>query len=132
MTDAATGKAVACRIYIEGEKGTWHFPTSEAKAGAAIEYRKQRPDNPRSVEMHTTLSAHPFKKGFWNRSVIARRYAELGRWLYDRDHDGASPILGGGDADDGNPHIGPYSREIPGNGIDDNGIGGDLLPFARE
>ncbi len=60
VTDAATGKAVACRIYIEGEKGTWHFPTSEAKAGAAIEYRKQRPDNPRSVEMHTTLSAHPF------------------------------------------------------------------------
>ena len=25
-----------------------------------VEYRKQRTDNPRSVEMHTTLSAHPF------------------------------------------------------------------------
>lgn len=60
VTDAATGQAVACRIYIEGEKGTWHFPKSDAKAGAAFEYRKQRPDNPRSVEMHTTLSAHPF------------------------------------------------------------------------
>lgn len=60
VTDSATGKALACRIYIECDDGTWHFPKSEAKAGAAIEYRKQRPDNPRSVEMHTTLSAHPF------------------------------------------------------------------------
>ena len=47
-------------LYIEGEDGTWHFPKSEAKAGSAVEYRKQRTDNPRSVEMHTTLSAHPF------------------------------------------------------------------------
>src|SRR5262249_44554704 len=60
VTDSATGQPVACRIYIEGEDGTWHFSKSEAKAGAAIEYRKQRQDNPRSVEMHTTLSAHPF------------------------------------------------------------------------
>src|SRR5262249_48725117 len=60
VTDATTGKAVACRIYVEGEDGSWHFPKSEAKAGAAVEYRKQRTDNPRSVEMHTTLSAHPF------------------------------------------------------------------------
>ncbi len=60
VTDAATGKPVPCRIYIEGPGGTWHFPKSEAKGGTAIEYRKQRPDNPRSVEMHTTLSAHPF------------------------------------------------------------------------
>src|SRR5262245_31280979 len=60
VTDAATGKAVACRIYIEGDDGTWHFPKPEAKAGSAIEYRRERKDNPRSVEMHTTLSAHPF------------------------------------------------------------------------
>src|SRR5262245_36158335 len=60
VTDSTTGKAVACRLYVEGEDGTWHFPKSEAKAGAAVEYRKQRQDNPRAVEMHTTLSAHPF------------------------------------------------------------------------
>ncbi len=60
VTDSATGKLVACRIYIEGEDGKWYFPKSEAKAGVAVEYRKQRTDNPRSVEMHTTLSAHPF------------------------------------------------------------------------
>src|SRR5688500_18053158 len=60
VTDAATGRPVACRIYIQGEDGTWHFPKSEAKGGSAIEYRKQRQDNRRAVEMHTTLSAHPF------------------------------------------------------------------------
>ena len=60
VTDSTTGMAVACRIYIEGDDGAWHFPKSEEKSGSAIEYRKQRKDNPRSVEMHTTLSAHPF------------------------------------------------------------------------
>jgi hypothetical protein len=60
VTDAATGKPIPCRIHIEGENGSWHFPKSESKAGAAVEYRKERPGNPRSVEMHTTLSAHPF------------------------------------------------------------------------
>src|SRR5262245_1431603 len=60
VTDSATGEAIACRIYIEGEGGTWHFPKSEAKTGSAVEYRKQRTDNTRCVEMHTTLSAHPF------------------------------------------------------------------------
>src|SRR5262245_5264189 len=53
-----SGTPLPGRIYIEGADGTWHFPTSDG--GTAIPYRKQRPDNPRSVEMHTTLSAHPF------------------------------------------------------------------------
>jgi hypothetical protein len=60
VTDAATGRPVPCRIYVAGEDGTWHFPKSEAKAGSAVEYRKQHSGNPRAVEMHTTLSAHPF------------------------------------------------------------------------
>lgn len=60
VSDSVSGKLIPCRIYIEGEDGSWHFPKSEAKTGSAIEYRKQRPGTPRSVEMHTTLSAHPF------------------------------------------------------------------------
>jgi len=60
VTDSATAKAIPCRIYIEGEDGAWHFPASEAKNGSAVEYRKQRSDSKNSVEMHTTLSAHPF------------------------------------------------------------------------
>jgi hypothetical protein len=59
VTDSATDKPIPCRVYIEGADGTWHFPASEAKAGSAVEYRKQRSGTP-SVEMHTTLSAHPF------------------------------------------------------------------------
>src|SRR5262249_34872658 len=41
VTDSTTGKAVACRIYIEGEDGTWHFPKSEVRAGIAVEYRRE-------------------------------------------------------------------------------------------
>jgi hypothetical protein len=61
VIDAATGQPVPYRISIAGENGTWHFPKSGANAGSAVEYRKQRTDSPRSVEMHTTLSAHPFE-----------------------------------------------------------------------
>src|SRR5262245_13938766 len=60
VSDSATGNPIPCRIYIEGEAGAWYFPASEAKTGSAVEYRKQRADSKKSVEMHTTLSAHPF------------------------------------------------------------------------
>src|SRR5262245_27511232 len=60
VTDSATGLPIPCRIYIEGADGPWHFPSSEAKTGSAVEYRKQRPGTPPSAEMHTSLSAHPF------------------------------------------------------------------------
>ena len=39
------------------------------------------------------------KAMLWNRSVVARRVYELSKRLVDRDHDGFSPIFGGGDAD---------------------------------
>jgi hypothetical protein len=57
VRDADTDKLIACRVYVRHENGTWHFPASDAKEGAAVPYRKQRGN---SVEMHTTLSAHPF------------------------------------------------------------------------
>jgi len=60
VVDSSSGKPIPCRLYIEGKDGTWYFPRSEVRAGAAVEYRKERPGNPSSVEMHTTLSAHPF------------------------------------------------------------------------
>ncbi len=62
----------------------------------------------------------------WNRSVIARRVYEVSRRLVDRDHDGYSPIFGGGDLDDHDPNVHPLAPEIAGNGVDDNCIGGDL------
>jgi hypothetical protein len=58
ILDADTGRPLPARVYVLGEDGSWHFARSEAKGGSVVEYRKQR--GPRSVEMHTTLSAHPF------------------------------------------------------------------------
>src|SRR5262245_14699519 len=53
-------RLLPARIYIQSEVGAWYFPRSQSDKGSALSYRKQRPNNPRSVEMHTTLSAHPF------------------------------------------------------------------------
>jgi hypothetical protein len=60
IVDADTGAPLPARIYIQANDGTWHFPRSQAKDGSAVYYKKQRGDNPRCVEMHTTLSPHPF------------------------------------------------------------------------
>ncbi len=66
------------------------------------------------------------KSMIWNRSVIARRCYEIGRVVVDRDRDGYSPIFGGGDLDDRNPQVHPFAAEVPGNGVDDDCIAGDL------
>jgi hypothetical protein len=58
VLDADTGKPLPARLYVLGVDGSWHFARSESKDGSAVEYRKKR--DPKSVEMHTSLSAHPF------------------------------------------------------------------------
>ncbi len=67
-------------------------------------------------------------------SVIkaASRYTGLGgpiahtlRIAFDRDRDGYSRFLGGGDCDDGDASIHPGVPEEPGDGIDQNCVGGD-------
>jgi hypothetical protein len=57
VRDADSGKLLPCRVYIQHENGTWYFPESEGKGGAAVPYKKQRG---KSVEMHTSLPAQPF------------------------------------------------------------------------
>ena len=61
VRDSANRKPLPARIYIRGSDGAWHFPRSQSADGSAIPYRKQRAGRPASVEMHTTLSAHPFQ-----------------------------------------------------------------------
>ncbi|MBX7219818.1 MAG: sulfatase-like hydrolase/transferase [Blastocatellia bacterium] len=64
----------------------------------------------------------------WRRSVLIRQYVALIQKSVDFDGDGFSPILGGGDADDRNPNINPLAADLPQNGVDENGLGGDAKP----
>jgi arylsulfatase A-like enzyme len=55
----------------------------------------------------------------------ARTLVGAARGSFDRDGDGYSTVLGGGDCDDGDPDIHPGARDVPDNGIDENCLGGD-------
>ena len=52
------GKRLPARVYLQHEDGRWFFLQSVSPKGSAVYYKKQRRE--KSVEMHTTLSAHPF------------------------------------------------------------------------
>ena len=59
ITDAATGKPVAARLYLRGDAdGKWHFPKSVPPFGSAVRYEKRSGFNTNCIEFHTTLSAH--------------------------------------------------------------------------
>jgi hypothetical protein len=58
VVDAGTGEPVAARLYIEGADGRLHHARAATTDGSAVPYRVQR--GPASVEVHTSLSAHPF------------------------------------------------------------------------
>jgi arylsulfatase A-like enzyme len=51
----------------------------------------------------------------------------------DRDHDGYSPLFGGGDCNDHDARINPQAVDVPGNGIDEDCSGSDApVPAERE
>ena len=59
IVDAETNRPLPARVAIQSQDGKWFFARPATKEGTAVEYRKKR--GPTSVEMHTTLSAHPFE-----------------------------------------------------------------------
>ncbi|PYK97787.1 MAG: hypothetical protein DME19_15025, partial [Verrucomicrobia bacterium] len=61
MVDNANGKPLPARLYVHGADGTWHFPKSAFALGSAVRYERRNWINTNVVEMHTTLSAHPFR-----------------------------------------------------------------------
>jgi hypothetical protein len=60
VVDSATGNAIAARIYVQHESGSWHFVRSADERGSAVVYDKTNWINAKSFEKHTTISAHPF------------------------------------------------------------------------
>src|SRR5437660_4001702 len=61
IVDAENGKPLASRVYIRGMDGAWHFPKTAFARGSTVRYERRSGFNTNAVEMHTTLSAHPFR-----------------------------------------------------------------------
>lgn len=57
----ADAKPLPARLSIRAEDGKWYFPKSAASMGTAIRYERRSGFNSSSIEMHTTLSGHPFR-----------------------------------------------------------------------
>jgi choline-sulfatase len=63
-----------------------------------------------------------------DRSYLGALVIPQLRKRIDHDHDGFSAFFGGPDCDDRDPDVFPNATEVPGNGKDDNCIGGDAKP----
>lgn len=71
--------------------------------------------------------------------VLTEDFARLGNPLaklyqevIDRDRDGYSPVLGGGDCDDGRADVHPSATDRPGDGLDADCFAGDGTPVYRD
>ena len=69
--------------------------------------------------------SEPTRTAITERSYIGARMVGILRKARDSDHDGFSAFFGGPDCDDSNASVNPAVKEVPGNGLDDNCVGGD-------
>src|SRR2546427_11478898 len=60
IVDSRSGHLIPARLYVQADDGRWFFAESASSTGSAIRYEKQNWINTNAVEMHVTLSAHPF------------------------------------------------------------------------
>jgi hypothetical protein len=61
IVDDSSGQPLPARLYIRGASGAWHFPKSASSTGSAIRYERRSGFDTNAIEMHTTLSGHPFR-----------------------------------------------------------------------
>lgn len=61
IVDAASGEALPARVYIQSKAGEWAFPKSVGHRGGAVRYQRRNASNTNATEMHTAVSAHPFR-----------------------------------------------------------------------
>lgn len=61
VLDADTSQPIPARVYVQNQSGEWLFVESSVKEGSALPYLEQWVPMPKSVERHTTISAHPFQ-----------------------------------------------------------------------
>ncbi|HXJ61699.1 MAG TPA: CehA/McbA family metallohydrolase [Verrucomicrobiae bacterium] len=61
IIDVIIGQILPARLYIQDQLGHSFFAESAGPNGTAVRYDRQNWINARSVERHTTLSAHPFQ-----------------------------------------------------------------------
>lgn len=115
------------------------FVVGSTPAILDILVRKSKARLPRVVASVLVVSAGAFVA--FARIDPAARSVVLGRAPFasalvfglrsatDRDHDGYSPILAGGDCNDRDPRIHPDARDVPGNGVDENCSGNDAVAY---
>ena len=58
VVDAHTHQPLPCRVYLQSKDGTNYHVASASPAGSAVPYDVKR--SPESLEIHSTVSAHPF------------------------------------------------------------------------
>lgn len=59
VEDAETRHPIPARLYLRSDSGTWYYFNSATRDGSAVRYEKQNWINKRSIEYHTTVTAHP-------------------------------------------------------------------------